>query len=142
MAQAEDEVERQFDRMEAAAPEGGYKYPNQELLDELRGIVWDVMKQIGRNIMQGKNLTSVSLPVFVCEPRSYLQRICDGWIYAPIFLQRASEEKLPVERLKWVIVFALAGLWNTGYPKKPFNPILGETMQASYEDGTEVCQKK
>jgi hypothetical protein len=81
---------RVYERMEAAYPDGGYQYPDKELLGELRNVVWDLMKQIGKNLMQGKNLTTISLPVSTCEPRSYLQRISDGWIYAPIYLTRAA----------------------------------------------------
>jgi len=44
----------------------------------------------------------------------------------------------PLDRFKHVITFAIAGLSNTCTQKKPFNPILGETFQATYEDGSLV----
>lgn len=41
-----------------------------------------IAKQIGRNIMMGKlKLMSVTLPVIMFEPRSYLQKIADVWLH-------------------------------------------------------------
>lgn len=53
-----------------------------------------------------------------------------------------SETTDPVERLKLVICFALSGLHLTCRQAKPFNPILGETYQATFNDGTQVfCEQ-
>jgi hypothetical protein len=44
--------------------------------------------------------------------------------------------------MKNTAAFVVAGLSNTCYMKKPFNPILGETYQATYEDGTQIfCEQ-
>jgi hypothetical protein len=88
-------------------------------------VLWDLVKQLGQAIMQGGNITRIAVPVHIAEPRSYTERIADGWCFAPIFLSKAANNDDPVERLKNVITFALAGLHNTLFPKKPFNPILG-----------------
>ena len=52
--------------------------------------------------------------------------VADGWCYAPIYLKQAAVEADPVERMKNVITFAIAGLSNTCVVKKPFNPIVGK----------------
>jgi len=80
--------------------------------------------------------------VHIAEPRSYLQRIADSWCYAPIFLNKAANHENPVERMKNVMTFALAGLSNTCVPKKPFNPVIGETYEAIFDDGTQMfCEQ-
>jgi len=43
-----------------------------------------------------------------------------------------------VERMKFVICFAIAGLQYGAIQDKPFNPILGETFQGFFEDGSQI----
>ena len=43
-----------------------------------------------------------------------------------------------MERFKQVICFAVSALYYGTRQLKPFNPILGETYQGSYADGTEI----
>lgn len=131
----------EWERLPEAAPAGGWRVLDQEIVAEQRGVVWDLIKQLGQTITQGASLTSIAIPVKIAEPRSYLELATDGWCYTS-FLNKAAEEKDPVQRLKYVISFAIAGLSNTCTPKKPFNPILGETFEATFEDGTEVfCEQ-
>ena len=44
----------------------------------------------------------------------------------------------PLERFKNVMAFALSSLYITVKQQKPFNPILGETYQAYYSEGTRI----
>lgn len=50
-----------------------------------------------------------------------------------IFLERAASEA-GIERFKLVITFAICMLHLATEQKKPFNPILGETLQANIAD--------
>ncbi|KAL6050876.1 Oxysterol-binding protein 4 [Balamuthia mandrillaris] len=136
----EDNSPKTYDRMEGSSPNGGMLtfYNDEEGLKRQRGVIWEILKQVGASITSVKEITNVSLPVTVFEPRSYLQRLCDGWWSAPIFLNKAAQTTDPVERLKLVVTFTIAGFHNTCGGYKPFNPILGETFQAQFEDGTEV----
>jgi len=82
------------------------------------------------------------MPVTIFEPRSYLERVTDAWCFLPVFLPKAARETDPVERMKHVCSFAMSGLSNTCINRKPFNPILGETYQGAYSDGSEVyCEQ-
>ena len=129
-------------RMPDAISAGGMKVTDEEAIKEQRGVVWDLVKQVGQSFTQGGSLTRISIPVHIAEPRSYLERIVDGWCYAPVYLKQAAYEEDPVERLKLIITFAIAGLSNTVTAKKPFNPILGETFEADFEDGTNIfCEQ-
>jgi hypothetical protein len=130
-----------FERMRKAAPNGGYICTlSEEDLASQRGVIWDLVKSFGKNIVAAKELTSISMPVRLFEPRSYLERLSDGWWSAPMYLNKAAHTSDPVERLKLVMTFAVSGFFNTveNQKGKPFNPILGETFQATFEDGTRI----
>ena len=53
-------------------------------------------------------------------------------------MNEAIKYKDPLERFKNVIAFTVAGLHLCTGQLKPFNPILGETLQAHFKDGTKV----
>ena len=59
------------------------------------------------------DLLKVSLPVKMFEPRSYLQKLADPWVY-PRFLRLAAECHDPLERLQWVVTYFIAGGWRDG----------------------------
>ena len=55
---------------------GGVDFPNKETTSLLRGIGWDLVKQIGKKILSGDfNFTTVSIPIKVMVPISILQHI-------------------------------------------------------------------
>lgn len=54
---------------------------------------WDLIKQVGTSLLEGRDLIHVSLPVRVFEPRSFLQRLADSWLYAPLYLGTAGRMK-------------------------------------------------
>eukprot|EP00877_Chromochloris_zofingiensis_P003387 jgi/Chrzof1/13049/Cz07g18010.t1 len=94
------------------------------------------VKQVGRQLLSGSlNLVNTSFPVEMFEPRSYLQKLSDVWVY-PEYINAAAAATDPVERMKLLVVWFVAGLHH-GFEtwKKPFNPILGETWQAEIDGG-------
>eukprot|EP00163_Fabomonas_tropica_P030325 TRINITY_DN679_c1_g1_i13.p1 TRINITY_DN679_c1_g1~~TRINITY_DN679_c1_g1_i13.p1 ORF type:complete len:408 (-),score=133.68 TRINITY_DN679_c1_g1_i13:373-1596(-) len=133
-----EEYKKLDDDGEVNAEEGGILFTDEEALSEQRKVAWNLVKQIGSNIMEGKDLTRVSLPVRIFEPRSFLERVTDYWTYLPVYLPKAARETDPVARFKLVMAFAVAGLAHTCKQRKPFNPVLGETFEASYSDGTQL----
>lgn len=56
-------------------------------------------------LREGINLTKISLPVKVFEPRSFLQRVTDNWAYIDL-LEKAVYAKDPIERLQYVVSIA------------------------------------
>ncbi|RLN44187.1 hypothetical protein BBJ29_003226 [Phytophthora kernoviae] len=119
-------------------PSGGLKLIDKEVAKKQGGVVKDVIKSAGAKILEGKSAVSLSLPVRIFEPRTNLERICDLMLYAPTFLNVAYAQNDPLERFKYVITNAVAGLHHSIGQLKPFNPILGETFQATLNDGTDV----
>jgi len=50
----------------------------------------NLMRDVGRNLLEGKNIVGISLPVVIFEPRSTLERITDNWAFLPIYIRMAS----------------------------------------------------
>lgn len=81
----------------------------------------------------GMDLQKVTLPTFVLEPRSMLERITD-FLSHPDLIFGASQNEDPTERFIHVLRYYLAG-WHIKPKgvKKPYNPILGEFFRCKYE---------
>eukprot|EP01155_Anaeramoeba_flamelloides_P010635 Anaeramoba_flamelloidesa325956_62.p1 GENE.a325956_62~~a325956_62.p1 ORF type:complete len:407 (-),score=76.93 a325956_62:55-1275(-) len=121
---------------------GGVQLLSKQEAKRQRVYCWQLIKTIGKEILEGKELTSVSMPIGLFEPRSFLERLSDGFAFAPIYLERAYESTTPVERLKNVITFAVSCIHLSLTNSKPFNPILGETYQSSFSNGTNIfCEQ-
>ena len=79
---------------------------------------------------------SLSLPIRIFEPRSMLERYTDWFAFAPELLGKAGTCKDRVESFKYVILFALSALFRSSEQLKPLNPMLGETYECEWEDGS------
>ncbi len=66
------------------------KFVDKEELARQSGVLKHLVRSIGSNLLEGKSVINVSLPVRIFEPRSFLQRMTDIWTFAPIFLTRAG----------------------------------------------------
>jgi hypothetical protein len=126
-----------FAGMERTAT-GELKCVDKEILDKQKGIISEVMKKVMESVAQGRGVIGVSLPVRIFETRSMIERILDWWSYTPVYLSPSAQLKDPIERMKSVIAFAFAGLHVSTSQLKPFNPLLGETFEACFPDGTQV----
>lgn len=57
----------------------------------------NLIKRIGSNILSGKSIMNISMPVTLFEGRSFLQRMARGFGHAPLFLDLAASNPDPVE---------------------------------------------
>eukprot|EP00195_Chlamydomonas_chlamydogama_P002345 CAMPEP_0202921140 /NCGR_PEP_ID=MMETSP1392-20130828/77235_1 /ASSEMBLY_ACC=CAM_ASM_000868 /TAXON_ID=225041 /ORGANISM="Chlamydomonas chlamydogama, Strain SAG 11-48b" /LENGTH=373 /DNA_ID=CAMNT_0049614687 /DNA_START=173 /DNA_END=1294 /DNA_ORIENTATION=- len=133
------------DHEEDQGGNGGFLFDSPEHKEQLknqRAQLWQWLKSVGSNMFrEGINLTKVSLPVCLFEARSFLERITTNWEYQDL-LVAASTCADPVERMKYVVAFAIGGLSRQISFHKPFNPILGETYQSVFPNGVEVyCEQ-
>ncbi|KAL1953941.1 hypothetical protein VTO42DRAFT_2019 [Malbranchea cinnamomea] len=98
----------------------------------------NVLSHIISQLRPGADLSRVTLPTFILEPRSMLERITNFMAH-PETLLPMSEIDDPLQRFVAVVKFYLSG-WHIKPPgvKKPLNPILGETFTGywEYADGT------
>ncbi|OQR86239.1 PH domain containing protein [Achlya hypogyna] len=115
---------------------GGLIFEDKDVLKKQQGVVKDVMVQLGAQLLSGKLAVRLSLPIRVFEARSLLERVAEAWSYAPTYLTKAAATSDPIERMKYIMGFVVSGLHCCVNQNKPFNPILGETYEASLSDGT------
>ncbi|KIX07869.1 uncharacterized protein Z518_02523 [Rhinocladiella mackenziei CBS 650.93] len=98
----------------------------------------NVLLHIISQLRPGADLSRVTLPTFILEERSMLERITNFMAHPDTLLSMPHIED-PVERFVSVIRFYLSG-WHIRPPgvKKPLNPILGETFTCywNYPDNT------
>ena len=108
---------------------------NQEVVDKQSGIIKEVLTQLTKCLWSGTAM-SLSLPIRIFEPRSMLERYTDWFAFAPELLGKAGTCKDRVESFKYVILFALSALFRSSEQLKPLNPMLGETYECEWEDGS------
>lgn len=126
-----------------AHPEGGLACTNKRLMEQQREALLEWVGTMSRQLLTGNlNLINTPFPVKIFEPRSYLEKLADVWVY-PKYLSDAARTRDPLERMKLVVTWFIAGLHH-GFErwKKPFNPILGETWQAKLSDGTTMFMEQ
>jgi hypothetical protein len=85
---------------------------------------------------------SMAIAVLPPEPITRLHRLSKGFVYAPNFLMAAASAEDPVRRFELVMAFVVAGLHFGAKPTRPFEPLLGETLQAALNDGSQIyCEQ-
>lgn len=100
-------------------------YINEKMMEMQKDVIKMIIKQLSSNIMSGKSIMNMSLPVEIFDSRSILERVAMGFGYAPKFLIPASETEDLIEQAKYVALFIM-GLGPLHLClQKPFNPILG-----------------
>ena len=108
---------------------------NQEVIDKQSGIIKEVITQLTKCLWAGTAM-SLSLPIRIFEPRSMLERYTDWFAFAPDLLSKAGECTDKIEAFKLVITFSLSALFRSSEQLKPLNPMLGETYECEWKDGT------
>jgi len=104
----------------------------EEKLDEApKSILMAMMRQL----TTGMDLSRVTLPTFILEPRSFLEKCSDFMCHGSLILGIGSTPD-PVERFLMVTRWYLSG-WHFKPPgvKKPYNPILGEVFSCRWDYG-------
>ena len=117
---------------------GELKCVDKAILEKQKGMITDIIKKVAESLSQGRGVVGVSLPVRIFEPRSLIERIVDWFAYTTVFLTPSAQLKTPIERLQNIIAFGFAGLSISVSQMKPFNPLLGETFQGTFDDGTQI----
>ncbi len=51
----------------------GLEYINQDILKKQRSVMTYMLKKIGANLLSGKSIMNVSLPLNIFDPRSVLE---------------------------------------------------------------------
>jgi len=111
------------------APEGASADDTEELDEESGNILMSLIGQL----RIGMDLSKVTLPTFVLEPRSMLERITDFMSHPDLIFGAGAIED-PEKRFMQVTRYYLSG-WHIKPKgvKKPYNPVLGEHFRCSYK---------
>lgn len=96
---------------------------------ESRSIVLSILKQLAH----GSDLHRVTLPTFILEPRSLLERITDFMTHphGVLHAHRCLDKE---QRFLLVLEYYMSG-WHVrpSGVKKPYNPVLGEFFRCSWK---------
>ncbi|KAI6128725.1 hypothetical protein EDD16DRAFT_77529 [Pisolithus croceorrhizus] len=100
------------------------------ILDENEG---SIITALISQLRVGMDLSKVTFPTFVLEPRSMLERITD-FMSHPDLIFGSENCSDPEERFIRVLQYYLAG-WHIKPKgvKKPYNPVLGEFFRCRYD---------
>ena len=72
------------------------------------------------------------------QPFTLLETLAKSFFQFPTYLHLASLSSDPLERFKFVIIACVSGFHRSSSFIKPLNPILGETFELEWEDGSKV----
>lgn len=102
---------------------------SEEVHDSNKNFLWHIIKQL----RPGMDLSKVTLPTFILEPRSFLEKLADYYYHCDILSEAVLIDD-PVIRLINIVKWYLSGFYKKPKgPKKPYNPILGERFRCFWE---------
>jgi len=110
--------------------EDGLVYLNKEVIEKQRAVAGFLVKKFALNLIKGKSIMNISLPINIFDVRSLLELLAFQYAYSSILLETAGLCSDPIEKIKYSTAFAITKFHLSGAQMKPFNPILGETFQA------------
>ena len=111
---------------------------DEKIIEANQGVIPYVVKQMAKNMFTGQSVVAISLPVRIFQPKSLLERILDAFSFVPTFMKKACNTKDAVERMKYAVAFLISGMYMSADLRKPFNPILGETLEGYFKDGSRI----
>ncbi|GFU42259.1 oxysterol-binding protein-related protein 11 [Trichonephila clavipes] len=110
---------------------------NEEVEEKAAAIEGDrhsIVMNLMTQLKLGADLTNVTLPSFVLEPRSLLEMFADSFRH-PDMLVRISDCTTTESRMVAVVQWFLTSFHASREPsssKKPYNPIIGEMFRCSW----------
>lgn len=117
---------------------GGVELRNKYIVNTLRSSAKSLILQIGKKLISGDfNLTTISFPINVMIPLTILQSIARSMFQFPYYLNLAVNVS-SIDKMKYVILGTLSAFNCSTFFLKPMNPILGETYEASWSDGSQI----
>lgn len=121
---------------------GGIDFPNKEITSLIRSTGMDLIKQVGKKILKGDfNLTNITFPIKVMIPLTILQSIARSLFQFPYYMELAKGKDL-LERFKYLIVASISSFHCSIFFLKPLNPVLGETYEAIFSDGSKIFMEQ
>lgn len=66
--------------------DGGILLVNKAKIDAQNNVINFIMKTMRKNLLSGKSILSISLPVEIFKADSNTQRLCESMTMGPVFL--------------------------------------------------------
>ncbi|ANB12852.1 oxysterol-binding protein related protein OSH7 [Sugiyamaella lignohabitans] len=103
-------------------------------IDEVDGEGQNIILSLIGQLRAGADLSRITLPTFILERKSMLERITNQ-LQHPYILNEAHATKDPVDRFVQVVKWYLSG-WHIAPKavKKPLNPVLGEHFTCYWDN--------
>ncbi|KAK8852413.1 hypothetical protein M9Y10_017387 [Tritrichomonas musculus] len=85
------------------------------------------------------DVTKFSFPVGYNEPRTFIERASDLFCFlATSYMEKVVRETDPQQRLSLFTIGIIAAFHLYAQPKKPWNPVLGETFVGKWPNGITI----
>lgn len=110
---------------------------NKEAIRNARGVFPEILKHAAYLLFTGQGIFKLQLPLRLFDTKSQLQAVVEFFRNVE-YLKRASLTTNNLEIFKNVISFAVSGFIYKLILRKAFNPLMGETFQGKFADGTKV----
>lgn len=103
-------------------------------VDEIDNENQSILLAIIAQLRPGSDLTKITLPTFILEKKSMLERITNAF-FTPDLLLNANETTDPLKRFALIVEWYLS-CWHVAPKavKKPLNPVLGEVFSCYWDD--------
>ncbi|XP_012691945.2 oxysterol-binding protein-related protein 11 [Clupea harengus] len=127
-AAGEQEEINADEELEDSAPD---EEEELEAMEEERSVILHLLSQL----KLGMDLTRVVLPTFILEKRSLLEMYADFMSHPDLFVA-ITDGPSPLERMVRFVEYYLTSFHEGrkgAIAKKPYNPIIGETFNCSWE---------
>ncbi|CAK9304770.1 unnamed protein product [Gordionus sp. m RMFG-2023] len=126
----EEDNDGETDKEEGGTGEATRRIIEETLPDENKSLIWALIKQM----KPGMDLSKVTLPTFILEPRSFLDKLTDYYYHSDILAQ-AQDMSDPYSRIKIVTKWYMSGFYKKPKGlKKPYNPVLGEVFRCMWKN--------
>ena len=109
--------------------DGGLSYHNKRNLDNQKKVAGYLLRKVGKNLLTGKSIMSISMPIDIFDTESFLERIAFSFTHMPLFLEKAAKTTDILQQMNYICAGFMTTMHMTLDQIKPFNPILGETFQ-------------
>ena len=104
---------------------------NQDFSEAIPPSEGSVIGFLLKQLRPGMSLSRITLPTFILETRSTIQRLTDWMAHADI-LRKVADEEDPYIRMLHLCTWIVSGFHvSPRLPKKPYNSLLGEVFRCT-----------
>ena len=79
-----------------------FVYTNEEVVSDQRSVFIYMIKKISSNILAFQNVMNASMPIYIYEERSNLERFQNDQLSVPLFVEKVMKTTDPLEKIKQV----------------------------------------